>query len=49
MCTDECTLMYDKLRLRQYCRYIIFNIEKVDGVEMIVKEREVAKLRAIDK
>ncbi|KAK8816625.1 hypothetical protein WA538_002486 [Blastocystis sp. DL] len=40
MCTDECTLLYDKLRLRQYCRYIIFNIEKVDGVEMIVKERE---------
>lgn len=33
-------LMYDKLRLRKYCRYIVFKIDKVDGVETIVIERE---------
>ncbi len=32
--------MYDKLRLRKYCRYIVFKIDKVDGVETIVIERE---------
>ena len=48
-CTDECPLLYDKLRLRKYCRYIVFNIEKVDGVETIVKEREVKVSPTIDK
>ena len=34
--------MYDKLRLRKYCRYIVYKIDKVDGVETIVLEREVS-------
>ena len=33
--------MYDKLRLRKYCRYIMLKIDKVNDVETIVLEREV--------
>ena len=39
-CTDEISVLYDKLRLRKYCRYIMLKIDKVNDVETIVLERE---------